>query len=229
MFNLCADIKNALMSCQEATENKEAFQTDAELFFKNVCILSDLKNPRVTFYGGSALGSGKYYDSAKLLAQKLVDNDFILVSGGGSSIMEAANCGAQNAKNNNLIKSIAISAEGFEFNKCADIKLMHKYFFFRKLLLYSSDYAVFFPGGYGTLDELSEILTLMEINRRKKIPVILFGKKFWSPLVSWLENAFDMDHVPTEFRNLICVVDSVDEAFKLIIKQYKDSRRLNEK
>lgn len=185
--------------------------------FYGVLRISKLKQPMVTIFGGSQLKkSDIYFIKAYELAARFVTNDISVLTGGGPGVMEAANCGANHAENA-PIRSIGIGVEGLteKPNNCTQEYFVLHYFFARKWLLtrFSSAFIVF-PGGFGTLDELFEVLTLMQTEKMKPFPVVLFGVAYWTPLLDWIK-AEPLARGLLHMRNmdLIIITDDIEEAF----------------
>lgn len=184
-----------------------------------------LKEPRVTFFGSARLqADDPYFFAAKELAQKLVEKNFSVMTGGGPGVMEAANAGASlAAKKRQEFRSFAIGIKipwEMGLNTFAQDSMMTDSLFTRKWLLinYSCAFIVF-PGGFGTFEELSEVLSLIEIKKFPEVPVILFGKEFWAPYMdlirkSALKNAF----VNEDEIKLIRVTDDINEVVNIIVK-----------
>lgn len=137
----------------------------------------------VTIFGSARLPqSNKYCKKARELGQLLAQNGHAVITGGGPGIMEAANQGAYEYGGRSIGLNITLSHEQHPNPYLTDM-LQFKYFFARKVMLnMSAKVYVFFPGGLGTLDELSEILILMQEEKMPRMPVFLFGKNFWRPL-----------------------------------------------
>lgn len=174
-----ADIRNAC----KIDENEEVCIVSTELtqgldFMKNY-------EKSVTFFGSSKLSEdNSYYIKALNLGQRIAkDIGYAVATGGGPGIMEAGNRGAYNAGGDSLGITIDLPAE--EMNKYVTDSVPFSFFFTRKEVLWVSAASyVFFPGGYGTMDELFGVLTLIKTDKIPKVPVILFGNEFWS---KWLE------------------------------------------
>src|SRR5690606_34188715 len=131
----------------------------------------------------------KYAQDANQIAAWLVEQEMSVLTGGGPGIMEAANCGAVRSLHKDEVHSIGIGVRGLNEpkNVCVEEYFELDYFFARKWLLtqYSVGFIVF-PGGFGTLDELSEVLTLIQTRQMKKVPIVLFGKDYWRPFLQWV-------------------------------------------
>ena len=158
------------------------------------------------------------YEAATELGRQLAGEGFAVITGGGNGVMGAANQGAKEAGGDSVGLNIGLPEEQQANAHTTDRKEFH-YFFTRKVMLsFSSEVYVFFPGGFGTLDELFEMLTLVQTKKVKRVPIILFGREHWEPLVSWLHSlagtAFD-----TAALEILDVVDSVDEAMAIVKKK----------
>ncbi|EAL9070309.1 TIGR00730 family Rossman fold protein [Campylobacter jejuni] len=156
--------------------------------------IPNLKNA-VTFFGSARLKEDNfYYQQAKILAQKCAQNSFCVISGGGGGIMRAANEGAFSQKNN----TNSMSSVGFniflpheqKLNDFVEYNITFESLAIRKMALIEKSLAfVIFPGGFGTLDELCEILTLKQLEFKKDVPIILFGSEFWRGFDEFVRNS----------------------------------------
>jgi len=174
-----------------------------------------------TFWGSARTQpSDPYYKDAEELAAKLAKKGFSIISGGGPGIMEASNVGAFKVGGQSVGLNIELPFEQ-KLNPYTTQSLDFDFFFSRKVMLtFASEVYVYFPGGFGTLDELFEILTLIQTKKIEPIPVILYGKDYWDPLLSFFEKSLlkKFKTISPEDLELFHVVDSVDEAFKYINK-----------
>jgi len=169
--------------------------------------------PAISIFGSSReKKDGFYYKKAEEISKKLSDKGYAIITGGGPGIMEAANKYAKISVGLN----IELPHEQ-QLNEFVKIKLKFKYFFTRKVtfLKYSVG-AVIMPGGFGTLDELGELLTLIQTNKMSKIPVVIFGKEFYKPLIELFNNMEKMNYINKEDKNLYLLTDDVDEAISYI-------------
>lgn len=166
----------------------------------------------------------RYYRDASELAGKLAKRGFAIVSGGAGGIMEAANRGAHEAGGASIGLNINLPNEQ-KSNQYLTDSMSFDHFFVRKTMLaFASEVYVYFPGGFGTLDELFEMLTLVQTKKIQKVPIVLYGKEHWEPLFNefvkyeLLLEDHAIDQADTE---LYKIVDTVDEAFTYIIENVK--------
>ncbi len=181
--------------------------------------LADYKKT-ITFFGSARFQPGdKWYEEARTLGKLLVGEGFGIVTGGGPGIMQAGNEGATESGGVSIGLNIKLPAEQ-RINPYVKESSAFHYFFVRKLMLsYAARAYVFFPGGLGTLDEAFEILTLIQTKKiSDKIPVVLVGKEFWSPIHQWLaEEIFTKLHAIDEADlKLYTIVDTAQEAFEIV-------------
>lgn len=178
--------------------------------------------PAVTFYGSARVREGnKYYEAARELAKKLVAKGFSIITGGGPGIMEAGNRGAKEAGGRSVGLNITLPMEQVP-NPYATVTLNFRYFFARKVMFnkYATAY-VLFPGGYGTLDELTETLVLIQTKKLKPFPVIMYGSEYWNGLVDWIKNKVLADgYISPEEFELFQISDDLDEIVDIIVRFY---------
>ncbi len=181
------------------------------------------KYPRSVSILGSARFSedNQYYKKARILGYKIAKElGYAVVTGGGPGIMEAANRGAFEAGGASIGFGIKLPKEQRENQYLTD-HVDFEYFFSRKTILYfSAEAYVYFPGGFGTLDELFEILTLIQTKKISKAPVILVGKSFWTPFLELLKQklAIENDTIDMSDTEIYKIVDSEDEMIEIIRK-----------
>ncbi len=177
-----------------------------------------------TFFGSARSHMDpSVYEDANQLARKLVESNFVVITGGAGGIMEAASKGAFEAKGQSLGLNIKLPTEQ-HINPYLTDSATFNYFFTRKVMLsFASEVYIYFPGGFGTLDELFEILTLVQTNKIKRIPIILYNREYWQPLLTFFEERL-LKHYKTINRDdldLYRVVDSVEEAHEAILDLVK--------
>ena len=187
--------------------------------------ISKLSHPRITIFGSSRISSSDTYaQEAQQIATWLVESGMSVLTGGGPGIMAAANLGAQSVPTDEA-RSVGVGLRGFHKEKNTYVQEYFEldYFFARKWLLtqYSTGFIVF-PGGFGTLDELSEILTLIQTAQMKKVPVVLIGKEFWEPFIDWINKEL-LSHgfIVAEHVTLFSVTDDPYNAFCFVREQCK--------
>ena len=171
----------------------------------------------VTVFGSARIKpTDPLYNDAYELGKSLSNSGYNVFTGGGPGIMSAANKGAYEGKSKSIGLNIELPQEQSS-NPYLDENITFDYFFSRKVMLvkYSSA-CVYFPGGYGTADELMEVLTLMQTNKMKKVPIILYNSKFWASLLLWIEQSVEKSYVSKENFELIRVVDSVEEIINIV-------------
>ena len=185
-------------------------------------------DPCISIFGSARTKPDhKYYKLAEDMAKRMIEEGFGVITGGGPGIMEAANKGAY--ENNGL--SVGLNIElPFEQSHNAyidpDKNLDHRYFFVRKVMFvkYAQAFIVM-PGGFGTLDELFEVLTLIQTNKITKVPVILVGSTFWQGLLDWVKETMleKENNISEKDLDLLPIVDTTDEVAKIITEFYADS------
>lgn len=180
--------------------------------------------PAVTIFGSARLKPGSpYYNKCLKVAENLAKDGFAVISGGGPGIMEAANKGAQNANGTSVGLNIALPMEQTQ-NQFQDVRIEFRYFFVRKLMFvkYAVGYVIF-PGGFGTVDELFEALTLIQTKKIRGFPVVMVGRDYWSGLIDWMKTSvLAAGNISPEDLDLIHIVDEPEEACAIINKRYKD-------
>lgn len=162
---------------------------------------------------------------AEDLAAFLAKEKFAVFTGGGGGVMEAANRGAKGAGGDSIGLNIMLPNEQSLNGYTTDSQVFH-YFFIRKVALaFAAEVYIFFPGGFGTLDEFFEIATLVQTKKIKPLPIILVGREYWSPLLSWIRTQlYDQYHtISEEDTHIYTLVDSADEAFAAIMEKTRPS------
>jgi hypothetical protein len=173
--------------------------------------------PAVTIFGSARTKpDDRYYLAAEKLAGLLARAKFAVITGGGPGIMEAANKGALEAGGSSIGCNITLPQEQ-ESNRYQTTSLDFHYFYVRKVMFvkYASAF-VCFPGGYGTLDEFFETITLIQTLKIEALPMILFGSDYWGGLVDWIRKTLEPQFIDGEDTDIFKVVDTPEEAFKII-------------
>ena len=180
--------------------------------------------PAVAIFGSARLKEGHpYYALTEEIARKLSDSGFSVVSGGGPGIMEAANKGASAGKSPSVGLNILLPFETGG-NGYQDVSLSFQHFFARKVMFvkHAGAYVVM-PGGFGTLDELTEALTLIQTSKVRRIPVILVGSAFWKGLVDWFKTTLvDEKVINAEDVNIFKIIDDPQQVVDAIFEHYAD-------
>lgn len=184
--------------------------------------VAGLPQPIVSIFGGSRFQQQSFYfDLAYTAGHELVAHNISVITGGGPGIMEAANCGAaETGPSHKRTLGITVTELGEEKpNTCAPTYIETDYFAIRKHLLinYSLGFIVF-PGGFGTMDELAQLLTLMQTGKLPQAPVILIGAEYWSSFFDWINVAEGMGLVLPEHVSFLTITDDIDYACSRLIK-----------
>ncbi|MCP3931209.1 MAG: TIGR00730 family Rossman fold protein [Bacteroidetes bacterium] len=175
--------------------------------------MSAIDIPAVTIYGSARTPENDpYYILAEKIAKKLAQAGYAVVTGGGPGVMEAANKGAFNEGGVSIGLNISLPHEQ-EPNPYANIPLNFKYFFVRKVMFMKYSMAfICMPGGFGSLDELFESLTLIQTQRIRPFPIVLVGNEFWGGLVDWMKDKLlEMGNIDKDDLQLFTVLDDVDD------------------
>jgi uncharacterized protein (TIGR00730 family) len=199
-------------------ESWRIFRIMAE-FVDAIETLSGVKNA-VSIFGSARTKPGDpHYEQAELLARLLAEKGFAVITGGGPGIMEAANKGAAEAGGKSVGMNIRLPFEQ-KPNPYANLSIDYKYFFIRKVMFvkYAMAYVIL-PGGFGTMDELFEALTLIQTKRIKPFPVILMGSEYWKGLFDWLRKTMLRDGmISQEDLDRFMIVDDPCDAVRHIQK-----------
>jgi len=176
-----------------------------------------LEGPCVTVFGSARFKEGDpYYDLTRELGRALAKSGYTVMTGGGPGIMEAANRGAREAGGPSLGCNIHLPKEQ-QPNPYMDRFVEFDHFFIRKVMLVKYSVAfVVMPGGFGTLDEAFEVMTLMQTGTLRDFPVVAMGSEFWKPLRPFMQNMVDAGTINASDLDLITMTDSVEEALEVI-------------
>ena len=181
--------------------------------------------PSVTFFGSARTPpEHRFYNVGVDVAKKVAEKGFAVISGGGPGMMEAANKGAQEAKGRSCGINIALPFE-VESNPYIDkrYELNFRYFFVRKVMFVRYAQAfVFLPGGFGTLDEMFEVLTLIQTKKIRTIPIFLVGTEYWKGLIDWMKSVILAEkHLDPEDFDLFTVTDDAQLVADKIEEHFK--------
>jgi hypothetical protein len=186
--------------------------------------------PCVTVFGSARFPDGHpYYELAREMGRSLARAGFTVMTGGGPGIMEAANRGAKDGGGRSIGLNINLPHEQ-KPNPHQDVALHFRYFFVRKFHFVKHSTAfVNFPGGFGTMDEMFEALTLIQTEKVRELPVVLIGKKYWSGLVEWIKQTMLLQrNVSHGDLDLFHVTDDLEEAADLIETCWRKNLVLSE-
>ena len=179
--------------------------------------------PAVSIFGSARVGRrNRYYGAARRLAAELARQGFAIITGGGPGIMEAANRGAKEAGGLSIGCNIELPFEQ-GLNEYVDLGMEFRYFFVRKVMFvkYAEGFVIF-PGGFGTLDELFEALTLIQTGKVEHFPVVLYGKDYWEGMMEWIrEKPLYEEKVSPEDLELVTITSDIDEACEAITRHHR--------
>jgi len=184
--------------------------------------------PAVSIFGSSrAARDSEYYGKAREVAAGLAREGFAVITGGGPGIMAAANEGAAQAGGTSVGLNISLPMEQ-QANPYQNVSMTFHYFFCRKVMFVKYALAfVCFPGGFGTMDEFFESMTLIQTEKIDRFPVVLFGSDFWAPLIDWMRSTMleRFGHIDPQDLGLFELTDEPDEAVGIIVQACGERRR----
>jgi uncharacterized protein (TIGR00730 family) len=194
----------------------------ADEFRTGFAAVESLGGPAVTVFGSArTLEDDPVYEQARELGRLAVAAGFAVVTGGGPGVMEAANRGAQEAGGVSAGFNIELPHEQ-ALNAYCDVGLTFRHFYARKtMLVKAAEGLVLFPGGFGTLDELFESLTLIQTGKILHFPVCLIGREHWRPLLEWVDELCDRGFISRDDLSLVTVTDEPAEAVAAIAERYR--------
>lgn len=222
-------IKDNLSSSLEEVKGDEAWRMFRILseFTEGFDKLSDLDFAVTVFGSARFQKDNEHYKDTVDLAQALAKEGFPIISGGGPGIMEAANKGATDVEQVSVGLNIELPMEQ-EPNPYQSVALNFRYFFARKVMFvkHSMGY-VCMPGGFGTMDELFEALTLIQTHKIYTIPLVLFGSDYYKGLLDWLRGTMAKSGaIDKDDMNIITVTDDIDEVIAVMVKHREDKKKL---
>ena len=187
-------------------------------FVEGFDTLAPIKNPSVTIYGSARTPADHPdYEKAREIARRLAEYGYGIITGGGPGIMEAANRGADEAGGLSIGLNIDLPHEQ-ESNPYVNLPLDFRYFFVRKVMFMKYSMAfICMPGGFGSMDELFESLTLIQTRKIKRFPIVLVGSDYWQGLVDWIRlQMVDSGKISEDDMDLFEIMDEVDEVVRHI-------------
>lgn len=174
-----------------------------------------------TIFGGARYAAGDdTYKEAEELAAKLAKSGFAIITGGGPGVMEAANVGAFKVGGKSVGLNIQLPMEQKLNPYVTDTETFH-FFFSRKVMLsFAAEVYIYFPGGFGTMDEFFELVTLIQTKKITPIPIVLIDKNYWTPLIEWFKNTMLKEYktIHKDDLDIFHLVDTPEEAYKYIMK-----------
>jgi uncharacterized protein (TIGR00730 family) len=198
-------------------------QRIAEEFRQGFVAVERIGRPAISVFGSARVREGHpAYDQARDVARRLAEAGFAIVTGGGPGVMEAANRGAREGGGVSVGFNIELPHEQHE-NPYLDIELTFNHFYARKtMFVKAAEGFVIFPGGFGTLDELFESLTLIQTGKVLHFPVVLFDTAYWQPLADWMREQLLPDGmISPEDVDLLLLTDDPDETVETIVECYR--------
>lgn len=180
----------------------------------------------ISIFGSERCGfKSDIYRQAEELAYELAKDGFAIITGGGHGVMEAANKGAARAKNGKSVGLVIELPRGTHANRYIEKSLSFYYFFSRKVMLaFASKAYVFFPGGFGTLDEFFELVMLIQTRKTQAVPIVLVGKEYWHGILAWIEKTVWRKNKAISRGDMVIykLVDTAQEAHTFLRKTLKN-------
>ena len=196
----------------------------ADEFFEGFDTVADLPTPAVSIFGSARVDEDHpAYSAARDVGRRFAEHGFVVVTGGGPGVMEAANRGAKEGGGLSVGFNIVLPHEQ-ESNPYIDVGLTFRHFYVRKtMFVKAAEGFVIFPGGFGTLDELFEALTLIQTGKILDFPVVLFDTDYWGELIGWIESELLADGmVSPEDLELLHVTDDPEDAVRTVVTCYEE-------
>jgi uncharacterized protein (TIGR00730 family) len=195
----------------------------ADEFMTGFDTVAELPKPAVTIFGSARVREDhSAYASARIVGRLFAEAGFVVVTGGGPGVMEAANRGAKEGGGLSIGFNIVLPHEQ-QSNPYLDVGLVFKHFYVRKtMFVKAAEGFVIFPGGFGTLDELFEAMTLIQTAKITDFPVVLFDSDYWSGMVEWIRGRLLADGMisPEDWDNMT-ITDDAEEAVRLVVGGYE--------
>jgi uncharacterized protein (TIGR00730 family) len=198
-------------------------QRIADEFRQGFAAVDKIDRPAVSIFGSARVREDhRWYQTARAVARRFAEADFAVVTGGGPGVMEAANRGAKEGGGLSVGFNIELPHEQHS-NPYLDVSLTFQHFYARKtMFVKAAEGFVIFPGGFGTLDELFESLTLIQTGKVLHFPVVLFDRAFWSDLLDWVGDELIADGlISPDDERLLFLTDDPDEAVSIVTDCYR--------
>jgi uncharacterized protein (TIGR00730 family) len=205
------------------TDPDAAVERIADEFRAGFEMVEQIRPPAVTTFGSARVREGHpYYAAARAAGRGFAERGWSVITGGGPGVMEAANRGAQEGGGQSVGFNIELPHEQAS-NPYLDVSYTFRHFYARKVCFVKpAEGFMIFPGGFGTLDELYEALTLIQTGKVMHFPVVLFQREHWSQMLDWLRGMLLADgFISPEDLELLSVTDDVDEAVELVVSNYE--------
>jgi uncharacterized protein (TIGR00730 family) len=177
-----------------------------------------------TFFGSVRKSfEDRFYADATELAARLAKSGYAIITGGSAGVMEAANKGAHDAGGSSIGLNIRLDTHQGANHYLTDYMIFDHFFVRKVMLTFASEVYIYFPGGFGTLDEFFEIVTLVQTKKIRRIPIVIYGKEYWTPLIEFMKTKMLAEHqaIDPSDLDIFHLVDSVDEAYDYIIKNVR--------
>jgi uncharacterized protein (TIGR00730 family) len=205
-----------------AEETWRVFRIMAE-FVEGFEVMSRV-GPAIAVFGSARTPPGdRYYEQAVTVGRRLVEEGFAVITGGGPGIMEAANKGAFEAGGTSVGLNISLPMEQ-KANAYQNVSLEFDHFFARKVMFVKyAQGLICMPGGFGTMDEFYESMTLIQTGKSAQYPLVLIGSEFWGPMVDWLRGTMltQFGNISAEDMELFRLIDDVDDAVAFVVERYR--------
>ena len=221
-MNAGQDDDRLILESTEGAQLRHARQIGDE-FLLGFDTVADLPKPAVTIFGSARVEEGhRAYEEARAVGRRFAEGGFTVVTGGGPGVMEAANRGAREGGGLSVGFNIVLPHEQHS-NPYLDVEVVFEHFYVRKtMFVKAAEGFVIFPGGFGTLDELFEAMTLIQTGKILDFPVVLFDSAYWRGLLDWIRDPLLAEGMisPEDWDNLH-VTDDPDEAVRLVVECYQ--------
>jgi uncharacterized protein (TIGR00730 family) len=224
-----ADDDRLMLESTEGAQLMHARRIGDE-FLHGFDAVADLPKPAVTIFGSARLDeSHRAYQEAREVGRRFGEAGFTVVTGGGPGVMEAANRGAREGGGLSVGFNIVLPHEQ-RSNPYLDVEVVFDHFYVRKtMFVKAAEGFVIFPGGFGTLDEFFEAMTLIQTGKVLEFPVVLFDSEYWDGLLDWIRNPLLVERMisPEDWDNLQ-VTDDAEEAVRLVVSAYERRSSLSD-